>query len=1027
MTVFIGCDIGSVTVKAALFGNAAELLSAKVAWPPYSGSFPEELTGSLFVSPLLPVLGNPVAAAHALLSEITNLLPAGAEVVVAFTGANGRIAAQQLSTAYISDYRALVAGVAARYPHAQSIIEIGATRSSFLQLQQGEVAGTQVLCDYSTNGACAAGSGSFLDQQAQRLGLEITELAEMAAAAVCSNAIAGRCSVFARSDMIHAQQKGAAPDEILRGLCEALARSYAATVLKGRTPGSQAVFVGGVAQNGAVVNALRESIGLTEQALVVPPHCSHYPAIGVALLQYKAANQPHNSASRPETIPLSSTPAHGSCPALTLQNVQILKAEEVYIPVSGELHVHLGIDIGSVSTNLVCTDRDGVLLREIYLRTQGRPLQVVAQGLAQLYDEFGERLIVLGVGTTGSGRELIGELLGADTINDEITAHTVGAGRIAGSCLKRQVETILEIGGQDAKFIRLENGIVVDFAMNEACSAGTGSFLEEQAERLGVDICGEFSRLALTAEHPLRLGERCTVFMEQDVTDSLGRGESRANLSAGVAYAVVHNYLNRVKGGRPVGETIFFQGGTAYNHAVAAAFAQVLGKRVIIPPHNGVMGAYGAALLARDKMLTSGGKTAFRGFTSPLDDCQRREFTCAACSNNCTIQEFSRDGRASYWGDKCAVRFRHRAPSDAQPVIEDLCLLRERELYRDYHSEFLKGAYGDNLRRDAARAEEWADRKGTSLRVAMARSLYHFDFHPFWNSYLASLGMTVELSPPTTAALTIDGIVHTIAEPCFPIQVAHGHVHALCHSSADIILLPAHINAETTDATVQSHFCPWGQTLPFVLSASPAAFNAGGRLLTPILHFREGAGRIEKELWGHFSQYAFSRHHHRLAVELGYAAMGLFRKSLQDAGATALQTLHARGESGLVLLGRSYSLFDSGLNLHLPEKLRSRFGVNLIPLDFLPLDSVVIDDLNDNMFWNSGRRILQGARYTAAYPHLHGLWFTHFKCGPDSYVKPLGQKGADKPLLIVQLDAHSNDAGLLTRCEAYLHSKGLLK
>jgi predicted CoA-substrate-specific enzyme activase len=780
-----------------------------------------------------------------LLSEIRSLLSAGTEPVVAFTGAGGRLAAEHLSAPFISDYRAIVAGVAFCHPLAESIIEIGGTRSSYLQLQHGETGGGQELRDYSTNGACAAGSGSFLDQQALRLGLEITELAEMAAAAGRSTAIAGRCSVFARSDMIHAQQKGAAPEEILRGLCEALARSYTANVLKGRTPGGQTIFVGGVAQNKAVVDALRENIGVADHALVVPTHCSHYPAIGAALLQRMSANTSLPFATRPETIPLSPSFTHGSCPALTLQNVQILKAEELFIPVSGELPVYLGIDIGSVSTNLVCTDRDGVLLREIYLRTQGRPLQVVAHGLAQLYDEFGERLTVLGVGTTGSGRELIGELLGADTINDEITAHTIGARRIAARCLDRQVDTILEIGGQDAKFIRLENGIVVDFAMNEACSAGTGSFLEEQAERLGVDICGEFSRLALTAELPVRLGERCTVFMEQDVTDALGRGETKANLSAGVAYAVVHNYLNRVKGARPVGETVFFQGGTAYNHAVAAAFSQVLGKTVVIPPHNGVIGAYGAALLARERMLTKGGGSDFRGFDCHPDDCQRREFTCSACSNNCTVQEFSRDGRVSYWGDKCAVRFRRQTMNGQTPVVEDLCALRERELYRDFRSEFLAGDHGDSLRHDARRAAEWAGRKGTARRVAMARSLYHFEYHPFWNAYLSSLGLTVELSPATTGELAADGIAHTVAEPCFPIQVAHGHANALCHGTADLILLPAHINAETTDLTVQSHFCPWGQTLPFVLSAGSATATATGRLLTPILHFRVGLVRVE--------------------------------------------------------------------------------------------------------------------------------------------------------------------------------------
>ena len=238
----------------------------------------------------------------------------------------------------------------------------------------------------------------------------------------------------------------------------------------------------------------------------------------------------------------------------------------------------------------------------------------MGNGLKIIQEELGDKIRICGVGTTGSGRELIGELVGADTINDEITAHKTGAAFISSTILDKNVDTIFEIGGQDSKYISLEEGIVVDFAMNEACAAGTGSFLEERAQELGIKIKGEFSQTALGSPNPIKLGERCTVFMEQDVNSTLKRGAVLQDVVAGLAYSIATNYLNRVVRSRKIGDVIFFQGGTAYNDSVAAAFSSILDKEIIVPPFNGVMGAVGVALLAREKMIDSQDPSSFRGF-----------------------------------------------------------------------------------------------------------------------------------------------------------------------------------------------------------------------------------------------------------------------------------------------------------------------------------------------------------------------------------------------------------------------------
>ena len=276
----------------------------------------------------------------------------------------------------------------------------------------------------------------------------------------------------------------------------------------------------------------------------------------------------------------------------------------------------LGIDVGSVSTNLVLLDNQGHMIKEIYTRTEGSPIEVVDRCLNQIAMEFGESIIIKGVGTTGSGRELIGELVGADTINDEITAHKTGAEFLAKTMLDNNPDTIFEIGGQDSKYISIENGVVVDFAMNEACAAGTGSFLEERAEELGISIKDEFAQLALSSKSPTRLGERCTVFMQQDVAAFQQRGASKKDLTAGLAYSIVYNYLNRVVRDKKIGEVIFFQGGTAYNDAIAAAFARVLDKEIIVPPYNGVIGAVGMALHCQGESRKNWKIPEIQGFAS---------------------------------------------------------------------------------------------------------------------------------------------------------------------------------------------------------------------------------------------------------------------------------------------------------------------------------------------------------------------------------------------------------------------------
>ena len=789
--------------------------------------------------------------------------------------------------------------------------------------------------------------------------------------------------------------------------------------------------------------------------MTVPELHAWLGAIGAAFLAGAGQLQPFEFGSiHTEQARASSPHANSSspCEPLSLSNVLLLRdhpaasrTEPLPELSKGAIPAYLGIDVGSVSTNLALLDESGKLLHGIYLRTVGRPIEIVDQGLQEIEQLFGPRVRVCGVGTTGSGRELIGELVGADTINDEITAHKTGAMYVHERIVRNLpppdgdtpcVDTIFEIGGQDSKFISIDRGVVVDFAMNEACAAGTGSFLEEQAERLGVQIKDEFARLALSSQSPARLGERCTVFMERDVYAALQRGAGIPDLTAGLAYSVALNYLNRVVRGRKVGKVIYFQGGTAYNDAVAAAFSRILGKRIIVPPHNGIIGAIGMALIAQEvthaqarlRAAQNNGSSAkallraepvstFRGFHLDQTRFETREFVCKACSNYCDMKEITVEGQKTYWGDKCSDKFRKRTRTSRKPVIEDLLELRDKALF-------------DGVENSAATPER--ARVNSRGRVGIPQAMFFYDRFPFWRTYLREIGFDVVVSSPTDRYLAAQGAELSVAEPCFPVQIAHGHVQALLdgtpeHPPVDYVLLPNVMDMEAPASSTSSQLCPWNQTLPFVIRMATAFEGQVDKILCPNVFFRLGSDHVKRQLHGYFSRFGVSRSASHAAVDLAFAAQTDFMGRVLAWGRDACSILEKTGDPAILLVGRPYNIYDRASNCDIPRKLRDLYGVNVLPLDFLPLDEMGIEDFHSNMYWYSGQRILAAGRFAQEHPNIHIIYVTNFKCGPDSFIKHFLGEVACSPFLVLQFDGHGNDAGYLTRCEAYLDSKGMLR
>lgn len=973
--LFVGIDVGAIAVKASI-ASAAE-----------TKAFDSRRTH-----------GKPIETAIEILDDIKSKYGSDSIGRVTVTGSGGKAVAAKIGAENINEFQAITLAARYLYPRAKTVFEIGGQTSKYILVDETGIT------DYGINGDCAAGTGSFLDQQAARLHYNIEDVGNVTKDAEKSARIAGRCSVFAKSDMIHAQQMGYQPSEVLKGLCQAVARNFKAAIIKGRKIKKPVLFIGGVARNSGMVGALKEIFKFADEEIIVPENPEFFGALGAAL---RAKAEPESSRTDSEIENVVSAEDF-SPPTLLTKDVVFLRDRVENVPANegNATDVYLGLDVGSVSTNLVLINKDGKLLYDIYTMTRARPIEVVSECLKEVENKFGNSIKIKGVGTTGSGRELIGELIGADTIRDEITAHKTGAVHISKTMTDGTVDTIFEIGGQDSKFISIENGVVIDFTMNEACAAGTGSFLEEQAEKLGIKIKNEFAELALSSKKPLKLGERCTVFMERDVNAYQLRGADKADITAGLAYSVVLNYLNRVVRGRKIGNSVFFQGGTAYNDAVAAAFAMVLGKKIIVPPHNGVMGAIGAALLAKDVAETGKTETKFKGFDIEKISYSIREFTCKACTNECDVQEFTVDGSKTYWGDKCSSRYRKKAKTEAKPVLSDLVAERNKLLLENY--------------------KEKPGHK--NLRIGIPRAMYFYDRFPFWKTYLEGIGFDVVVSDETNNKIVKSGITSRASEPCHPIGVAHGHIQNLLDKCVDYIWLPNILTAEPNGQDhVRPYLCPWGMTLPFMAMSAPAFEPHKKKFITPTLHHMHGPDFLSKQLYEMAKEFSVRKRDHLAAFSAALRAQEKFNERRGTLGEMALHKLHETGSEAVVLVGRPYNLFDLHINLNVPTKIRGTYGVDVIPMDLLPVPQVDITDIADQMFWNYGKKIISVAKFIGEHKNLHMIYITNFKCGPDSFIKHFSKEAIAKPFLTLQFDEHSNDAGIMTRIEAYLDSKGLLK
>ena len=957
----LGLDLGSVSLNCVILDGEGKIVFRKY----------------------LRTSGRPVQRTIELFSEISGILGDISFSGAVIAGSGKELIASKTGMATVNEIVAHATAAWTIYPGVESVFEIGGQDSKYISIGKNNE-GVHFLKDHAFNELCAAGTGAFLDQQAGRLGLTIQEFSEKAFNAENAASVAGRCSVFAKSDMIHLQQKAVSVDEICAGLCFALARNYLATLCRGHIPPAPIIFQGGVAANKGVVRAFREILGINEEQLIVPELHDVMGAYGAAVIAGEMKNGNGITVSRiisclkeiddniEESSGLAGLKFSGSDTAGT----------------SGEKTIRapyfLGIDVGSVSTKGAVIDSDMSVISSSYVPTAGRPVEAVRELISDLKIHTPVGVMISNVVCTGSGRHLAKALLGKGSVMDEISAQSVSSGYFF-----PDADTVIEIGGQDSKFIKMSGGRIESFKMNRACAAGTGSFLEEQAGRLGISIKDDFAKLAFKSGNPLRLGSRCTVFMDSDLVHHLQRGASNEDLCAGLAYSIGENYLEKVAGSAGIGEKIVFQGGVARNAAVKAVFENLLGKSVFVHPYPEISGAIGAAITAMKEVAPGDSDRAF-SLNDVVIDAVTDTFECRLCENLCEIRKVTvKSGETAYFGSVCG-RFEKAKETVIAP--DDPFSARESLLHECVVQSDCEPSRGD---------------------IAIPMTLTMCDYLPFWRTFFNILGFRTVISEHTTRSVVESGLIHVPAEFCYPMKVLFGHVYDLGGKGFKRIFIP-HLRFFTPPKEKSKRYaCPYTQAAPYVVREN-ISFDAN--ILT-----LEYPVNGENEFWiEHVShELGIPADEIRKAFETAKDTQKKFSERCLEEGAKIIKRLSESGKRGAVLLGRPYNTTDRFVNLNLARRLKDQ-GIEPIPFDFLPMGDEPMPELWSRIRWGYGRKLVQSARALKKHRFLGAVIVTNFGCGPDSFVDQyLEYELKEVPHILLEFDDHQAEAGLITRIEAF--------
>jgi len=881
--------------------------------------------------------------------------------------------------------------------HGFSVLEVGRNGEEWFQ----------------QNSRCSQGTGNFLTQLVERFGLTVEQAAALADGVEDPAHLSGRCPVILKTDMTHLANKGEDRGRIVAGLYDAVCDNVL-TLVRTRLAPRSVVLIGGVSRAARVRRTIAR--WLSHRGMQLAPAGSHdeyLEALGAAT---HALEHPKELGSIEELLGQKEASHLERVPRLAdaLKNVTRLPKPPAP-PELGHARVLVGLDIGSTGSKAVAIDVDhGVAIWETYLNTEGAPVQASQRLVQRWVEELSARTDVLGFGVTGSGREVVGSLLrtcygdARVFVLNEIAAHARGA-----TSIDPEVDTIFEIGGQDAKYIRLEEGRVVDAAMNEACSAGTGSFIAEQGtkfEGVGHDVAA-LGRIALEADSGVSLGQHCSVFMAEVIDEAITQGLPRPAIIAGLYDSIIQNYLNRVKGPRSVGRRVFCQGMPFSSDALAAAVARQTGREVVVPPNPGTIGALGIALLARDRLRELASDTAPLEARRFLEARVQKKETivcrslkgCGAPGNRCRIDRLTTDvaGHAQkfLWGGNCSLydkgAGRAKLPDGAPDVF------RQREALID------------------AILVDPSPRAGAPV-VAMTDEFALKGHLPLFATFVRHLGFKCDVTRGAGAAALRKGIEGARVPYCAPMQMYHGVFFEIAEARPDYALLPMMQELPRVAGEEHAVLCPIVQASPDLVGGLVTAQGGGTKLLRPTVKFDEDGYHGER----------FRASMRGLAAELGaleryeealreaVSAQLTFERDCIELGRRALEFCLRQGAVPVAVLGRPYTIYNDVLNSNVPSILRS-LGALPIPVDCLPLDGNM--PVYDDQYWGYSLRNLRAAELVRRTPGLYSVFCSNYACGPDSFtLRFYSYVMQGKPMAVIETDGHSGDAGTRTRMEAFL-------
>ncbi len=930
-----GVDIGSTTVKLVLFDDANRIIFSD--YRRHKAQTQEALLE--------------------LLKEVRSFYPS-CSLSLSMTGSGSLALAEALDVPFVQEVTAVAAALKEKAPKTDVAIELGGEDAKIIYFTGG--------LEERMNGVCAGGTGAFIDQMASLLKTDASGLNTLAANYQQLYPIAARCGVFAKTDIQPLINEGAAHEDLAASIFQAVVNQTISGLACGKPIRGHVAFLGGPLHFlPELRNAFIRTLHLTEETAIVPENSHLFAAMGAAM---ENGSEPLAIDHLIDRLQQGVTLTEGlkRLPALfdTQDSYnQFLKRHSKARVTKEELQSYrgdcfLGLDAGSTTTKVVLIGSQGQLLFSFYANNDGNPIDTARTALKKLSEQLHEGVRIVRSCSTGYGEELLKSAFGLDEGEVETIAHCTAA-----AFFDPDVDCVLDIGGQDMKCIRLKNGAVDSVLLNEACSSGCGSFLANFAESLGYTAEG-FAAEALFAPEPLDLGTRCTVFMNSNIKQAQKQGASVQDISAGLAYSVVKNALYKViklADAKDLGQHIVVQGGTFHNKAVLRAFEQLTGLEAVCPDISGMMGAFGAALLAREHY--NGQKSSMLSISSILEmEYQSTAARCQGCTNRCmlTITTFP-GNRRHISGNRCEKAMGSEQRKDKGPN------LMEYKLKRLF---------------DYAPLPEEKAKRGV---IGIPRVLNIYENYPFWATLLKELQFSVVLSPQSSRRIYELGMESIPSESeCYPAKLAHGHIQWLIDHGVKTILYPSvYYEYREDPAAINNYNCPMVCANPENIANNVEAVTSGEiRLLKPFLAFTSEKTAADNLADFFKVNFSIPKSETRAAVSAAWTEQRKAKNDVRQTGELALEWMSEHHRKGIVLAGRPYHI-DPEINHGIPELIAS-YGLAVLTEDSIPENYEKLHSLRVTDQWVYHSRLYRAAEFVRTRNDLELIQLNSFGCGLDA-------------------------------------------